>query len=135
VVMDAREWEQSQSRRSSIKRPWDEDAILPQKSNVWNGAILPPIEAVPYRRPSIQRAIEPAAGTHHRYVLETRESVAKKARYEGSDYRSSSRDDVGVNGGMLQSRLSRMSSSNHQKYPSLLMLFPTSQILLTLPTQ
>ena len=106
--MDAREWDQPQfqsqppSRRSSIKRPWDEESNLPQGSSSWSGSLLPPIGDVPYRRPSFQHAIEPPLLL--RYIPDERELAAKRARYEGDDYRSLSRDDLGLNSEAPQSR-------------------------------
>jgi hypothetical protein len=120
--MDAREWEQSQSRRSSIKRLWDEDAILVQNphrifgNNGWNeagfgpGATLPPIDDISLRRPSLQQPNEPPLRTTKTYILDGRESVAKRPKYDGDAYRSSSRDDLSINPDQSQSRrMSRMS--------------------------
>ena len=99
MVMDAQEREDSQSRRSSIKRPWDEDATLPEQSNGWNGTILPPIDGAPYRRPSIHLEAESGAGTHSRYGTVSRESAAKKARFEGNnDYNTPPLGDLDLNG-------------------------------------
>lgn len=89
MVMDAREREKSQSRRPSIKRPWEEDAISPETGNAWLGTTLPPIDPVPYRRPSISRQAEPRGNLHNLYQPDNREFVAKRVRYEGNnDYTS-----------------------------------------------
>ena len=106
VVMDARERERSQSRRPSIKRPWEEDAILPETGNAWLGTTLPPIDPVPYRRPSISRQPEPGGLLHNLYQPDNREFVAKRARYEGNN------DYIPFPDGKLQSQASRKSSRN-----------------------
>ncbi|KAH7418272.1 hypothetical protein BKA64DRAFT_194966 [Cadophora sp. MPI-SDFR-AT-0126] len=92
--MDAREGEDSQSRRPSIKRPWEEDYVLQEQVNAWKGTRLPPIDAS-YRRPSLPpRFTEPEDiwGNHH--GPETRGGEAKRIRYEGRDYSSISREDL-----------------------------------------
>ncbi|TVY35120.1 hypothetical protein LSUB1_G006514 [Lachnellula subtilissima] len=69
-------------RRSSIKRPWDEDTALAGKSNGWHGALLPPIDDVPYHRPQPPRRAEPPTPTlHNGYDRESTEHGPKRPRW------------------------------------------------------
>ncbi|KAE8451281.1 hypothetical protein EG329_004446 [Mollisiaceae sp. DMI_Dod_QoI] len=108
VVMDARERVESQSRRPSIKRPWDEDIASQENTNTWHstGLPLPPIDVVPYRRPSLSRAAEIEGNFHSRYGSESREAGAKRARYEEHDYNPLSRENLDLNGKILQTQAS-----------------------------
>ncbi|TVY71457.1 hypothetical protein LSUE1_G006401 [Lachnellula suecica] len=83
--MDARVRDDSQ-RRSSIKRPWDEDTSLAGKSNGWHGAALPPIDAVPHHRPQVPRGAEPAPNTHTGYGREPADPGPKRPRYEWNEH-------------------------------------------------
>jgi len=94
VVMDARGKEVPQSRRLSIKRPWEEDETLPG-GNAWHSTILSSIDAVPYRKPSTTRGAESEGISNtSRYGPEIKESVAKRARHEGSDYNDFRREGL-----------------------------------------
>lgn len=87
--MDAREREASQSLRPSSKRPWEEDTTPRENTNFWPGTKLPPIEIVPYRRPSIANSPDHAEGgeTYSRYDRpDSRDSTPKRAKFEGSAY-------------------------------------------------
>jgi hypothetical protein len=94
MVMDGRGRVESHSRRTSIKRPWDEDLEPPETvvPGVWHGGrlFLPPIDAVPYRRHSVSAATEVEGNSHIRYGLDMRESrgASKRPRYEEHDYNS-----------------------------------------------
>ncbi|TVY17267.1 hypothetical protein LARI1_G004989 [Lachnellula arida] len=69
-------------RRSSIKRPWDEDTALAGKSNGWHGAPLPPIDDVPYHRLQVPRKAEPPTPTlHNGYDRESAEHGPKRPRW------------------------------------------------------
>lgn len=112
--MDAREREESQSRRTSIKRPWDEDTILSEPPRPWLGPPLPPIDAPPYHRPSPARG----GGGEHENSLQDRyrpdqrgDIAAKRARYEGHeyDYNLLSRENLDLNGKLLQAQATRKS--------------------------
>ncbi|KAH7360592.1 hypothetical protein BKA65DRAFT_189029 [Rhexocercosporidium sp. MPI-PUGE-AT-0058] len=101
--MDAREREASQSRRPSIKRPWEEDYALPQQVNVWSGTRLPPIDASSYRRPSLPpRVTEPEDIWGNHYGSESRDGGAKRARFEGNDYNSFSPEELALKGDVLR---------------------------------
>jgi hypothetical protein len=78
--MDVQVREDSQ-RRSSIKRPWDEDTALAGKSNGWHGAQSPPIDDVPYHRPQVPRRAEPAPTSHNGYDRESAEHGPKRPRW------------------------------------------------------
>lgn len=108
MVMDARERVESQSRRPSIKRPWNEDIILPENAKSWHsaGLPLPPIDVVPFRRPSLSRAAEIEGSFHSRYGAELRDGGAKRPRYEDRDYNSLSRENLDLNGKILQTQTS-----------------------------
>lgn len=95
--MDAQVREDSQ-RRSSIKRPWDEDAAsVATKSNGWHGALLPSIDAVPtYHRPQVPRRAEPAPALHNGYDRESAGQVSKRPRYEWSEHNPLSGDAPAV---------------------------------------
>jgi hypothetical protein len=109
VVMDARERVDSQSRQPSIKRPWDEDTIQPESAKSWHGAglPLPPIEVVPFRRPSLSRSAGLEGTFQSRYGAELRDGGAKRPRYEDHDYNSLSRENLDLNGRILQTQTSR----------------------------
>ncbi|TVY31906.1 hypothetical protein LOCC1_G008630 [Lachnellula occidentalis] len=79
--MEVQVREDSQTR-SSIKRPWDEDTALAGKSNGWHGALLPPIEDVPYHRPQVPRRAEPPTpSSHNGYDRESAEHGSKRPRW------------------------------------------------------
>jgi hypothetical protein len=83
--MDAQVREESQSRRSSIKRPW-EDSSLPEEGNAQLSTSLPPIDTVPYRRPSLLRGLEHGSFANSRHGPDFTESGNKRAKLEGYDY-------------------------------------------------
>ncbi|KUJ20971.1 uncharacterized protein LY89DRAFT_609265 [Mollisia scopiformis] len=108
--MDARERVESQIRRPSIKRPWDEDPVPPENVGIWpgRGLSLPPIDIASYRRPSLTLTAEDEGNARTRYGSEMRESggSAKKPRYEQHDYNSLSRENLDLNGRILQTQAS-----------------------------
>jgi hypothetical protein len=118
VVMDAREREKPQSRRPSIKRPWEEDTILPEAGNAWYGATLPPIDSLQYRRTSTSWQAKAGGNLHNIYHPDSREVEAKRVRYEGEN------DYITFPEGELQSQASRKSS----RIPAM-----AAQILMSLP--
>jgi hypothetical protein len=101
-VMDGH-GEQSQSRRTSIKRPWENETALPKQNatnfemtrvagsggiHAYTGAtmhspFLPPIDAAPNRRPSILRNNERESANNH--GLDLRESGVKRSKHEIRD--------------------------------------------------
>lgn len=104
LVMEVLEMEGSQLRRSSIKRPWEEAQTLPENGNAWHSALLHPIDAVPYRRGSIQRGGDDAAKTNG---TDSEESAMKKTKFEGHDYNTFPRQNqnaVVLNGKAAPSR-------------------------------
>jgi hypothetical protein len=104
--MEARERERCHSRRPSIKRPWEEDAVLPETGNAWIGATLPPIDPVPYRRTSLSRQAEAGGNLHNLYQPDNRDVGAKRVRYEGNN------DYISVSDGKLPFQAPRKSSRN-----------------------
>lgn len=118
VVMDAREREKSQSRRPSIKRPWEEDIVLPEAGNTWFGATLPPIDPLQCRRTPTSKQAEAGGNFHNISHPDSREDGAKRARYEGGN------DYIAFPEGKVQSQASRKSSRN----PAI-----AAQILIPLP--
>ena len=104
MVMDARvEWEGSQ-RPSSIKRHWDDDTTLAEKTNGWR-ASLPPIDSVSYPKPQVPRRAEPAPNSHMRYSRESIEPGPKRPRYEWNEHNNGERADL--NGKLPHSRPTR----------------------------
>lgn len=96
--MDAREREEPQLRRPSIKRPWEEEPISPGTGNAWQGNTLPPIDPAPFRRPSLPIGPE-LGGNFSNLYQNSRDFGAKRVRYEGTrDYIALSRE------GKLQSQ-------------------------------
>lgn len=83
----------SQSRRLSIKRPW-EDAS-PEESHP--STLLKPIDTAIYRRLSYPQSGQ-FPGT--RYGPESRESTVKRPKYEGDDYSSFSQKFPDINRGL-----------------------------------
>jgi hypothetical protein len=101
--MDAREREDSQSRRPSIKRPWEGEYGLPEQVDVGNGTRLPPIDYSSYRRPSLPpRVTEPEDIWVNHYGSESRDGGAKRARYERHDYNSFPREGLALKGDILR---------------------------------
>jgi len=114
--MDAREREKSQSRRASIKRPWEEVTVSSDPPRLWHGAPLPPIDAVPFNRAAVSREAEPEDSPQDRYQTNLMGgATAKRARYEGRehDYNLLSRENLDLNGKLLQAQATRK-SRNHQ---------------------
>jgi len=123
VVMDARQPEQNvqmrvvhsegyQSRRTSIKRPWEDD--VPVQSS-WQGeTLLPPIDAASFRRPSVANSLskEYEGSLHSGYGPDLiPEATAKRAKYYlGHDYKTLSRENLDLNGRILQAKASCKSS-------------------------
>jgi len=100
--MDAREREDSQSRRPSIKRPWEEEYVLPEQVNVWKGTRLPPIDAS-YRRPSLPpQFTETEDSWQNYYGSESSGGGVKRSRYEGHDYNSLPQEDLDLKGTFLK---------------------------------
>lgn len=95
--------EGSQSRRASVKRPWEEDTTLPEKGNAWHSALLPPIDAVPYRRGSLQGG-DIETNKNNQYGSAPKESAVKKAKFEGHEYNTFSRQNLEPNGKIPPSR-------------------------------
>lgn len=100
--MDVREREESQSRPQKIKRPWDEDQVLPVTERAWYRTILPPINAEPYRRPSIARETESGINHDNPYNIETAERTSKRPRYEGHINASLPQENSNLNGKVFQ---------------------------------
>ncbi len=109
AVMDANERVESQSRRSSVKRPWEGDRASLQEVNAWHSSSLPPIDAVPHRRGSIQ------IGSHGGPIWDLDpDSVLKKAKLERHEYNTFPRQNVAPNGNNAlpqnQSKLDQITS-------------------------
>lgn len=104
MVMDAQVTEDSQ-RRSSIKRPWDEDTPLAGNGSGWHGASLPPIDAGLYHRPQVPQRTETTPASHIRYDRSPAESGLKKPRYGWEEHKPLVEDDeTGLNGKLPHSR-------------------------------
>ena len=94
AVMDGpgQEIPQSLSQQVGVKRSrtWEED-LRADKSTTWQpGALLPPIDAVPYSTSStLDRAL--AANSDPRFDPDPRQLVSKKAKYERGDHNSFAR--------------------------------------------
>lgn len=117
MVMDAREREKSHSRRPSLKRPWEEDAVSPGTGSGWFGATLPPIDPVQHRRTSVSRQAD-AEGSFHLYQPDKRDVEAKRVRYEADN------DYIHFPDGKLQSQASSRSSRNPAIPTQSLMVLP-----------
>lgn len=92
--MEVYEREDSQSRPSSIKRPWEEDTGLPERGNAWHSALLQPIDAVTHcRGPNEREGDEGQNGNGPA----PKESVMKKAKFEGHDYNTFPRHNLAPN--------------------------------------
>ncbi|KAK0129797.1 hypothetical protein ONS96_000349 [Cadophora gregata f. sp. sojae] len=118
--MDAREREDSQSRRPSIKRPWEEEHVSPEQVNIWTGTRLPPIDAS-YRRPSLPPRFTETADIWESYGSDSSGGGAKRSRYMRHDYHSLPRGDLGLRGDVLGSIGSRSSynpTQSSQELPS-----------------
>jgi len=111
--MDALARDGSQSRRASMKRPWEEEITLPGPGNAWHPAVLPPIDAVPYRSSSHQRVGDIEVHGKGWYDSTQRESVLKKPKYEGHDYNSTSSRNLETNGNISPPPRNPSRSTNH----------------------
>lgn len=119
--MDARERENSQSYRPSIKRPWEEETV-PSQPPRWHGNTLPPINAPQHHKQS-PRSRDNGSNLYHPYGIEVGgESAAKRMRQEGymygesanvpqrlGDYTMLSRENLDLNGRLLQAQDTRKS--------------------------
>jgi hypothetical protein len=103
-------------RQQSIKRRWDEDTTLLEAGNTWHRAILPPIDAPPHRRASISGGLEAGGILHNNYGHSSGESMSKRPRYEGLDYKSLSREKLGLNGELHQPPLPRKVNQQPQSH-------------------
>ncbi len=128
--MDAREREDSHSRRPSNKRPWEEDIVVSDEASIWSGTRLPPIDSSLYRRPSLPpRVTEPDDIWGNQYDSESRDGGAKRARCEGHDY-SVPRESLDVSGKSLRTQASRKLSDLALPLPSLILYNLQIQCLL-----
>lgn len=97
--MDARERDESQSRRTSVKRPWDEEsAALPELANSRLSTVLPSLDAEPIRRLSAPRGREYWSISTSRYGAESRDADAERPHIEGQDYNSFPQLNIDPNG-------------------------------------
>jgi hypothetical protein len=104
-VMDAREGENSQVHRTSIKRPWDEErTVLPESGNSQTFTLLPPIDAVSYRRSPMPQGPEYGDAFKTWYGPASRESDFKRIKFEGHNHTTSSGLGVDVNGRVNSTR-------------------------------
>ncbi|KAG0646872.1 Pre-mRNA-splicing factor cwc22 [Hyphodiscus hymeniophilus] len=94
----------SQFRRTSIKRPWEEDANSPERGSAWHSALLPPIDSVPYRRGSVHQGPDEGSKEPTWKGPDPEESVMKKAKFEGHDYNPFPRQNLAPNGKIPPSR-------------------------------
>jgi hypothetical protein len=111
--MDARARDESQSRQSSIKRPWDEGGTTSaEPGNSRPSALLPPVDLVSYQKSLIPHGFESGALSQISYRRpDSRESEVKRTKVEGHDYNASSRRDMDVDGKTAP-------SSTHSKSPT-----------------
>lgn len=113
--MDAREQDASQLSRSSVKRPWEAAARLPEQSNSWRRA-LPPIDTAAFRRPSLTnlaQSIQSEGTLYEQYIPSFGEdSACKRVRYEGHADNLLSRENLDLNGRVLQAQAPRTSQNS-----------------------
>lgn len=97
--MDARERDESQSRRTGSKRPWDGDTIttLPEPAGCRIGGVLPRIDAAPSRKLSAPRGTEYGPVSTSWYSAEPRELDVERPKTEGLDY-TFARHNIDANG-------------------------------------
>ncbi|CAG8973262.1 hypothetical protein HYALB_00000023 [Hymenoscyphus albidus] len=97
---------QSQSERPGNKRPWDE-ARTSSKGNVWHGAPLPPMDAVPPHR-----HVEKMPNSYSPYSRELSESEAKRPKYDRSEHRG----NYELNGQLPHSPARQSMYASNQEY-------------------
>jgi hypothetical protein len=103
--MDARERDESQSRRTSNKRPWDGDnTTLPDPAGPRLAPVLPPIDSAPARKLSVPRGTEYGQISTRWYGAESREADTERPKTEGLDYNPFSRQNRDANGKPLPPR-------------------------------
>jgi hypothetical protein len=89
--MDARERDESQSRRTSSKRPWDGDnSALLGVDGSRMAPVLPPIDAAPSRKLSVPRGAEHGFISRSWYGAEARGPDMERPEAEGHDFSNGS---------------------------------------------
>lgn len=78
---------------------------------MWSGSRLPPIEAIHCGRASPPRGSEEAGSPKVLYGLDSREHGAKRARYDPPGYSILSRENLDLNGKILQAQSCKSASS------------------------
>jgi hypothetical protein len=97
--MDARERDESQSRRTSNKRPWDGDTtVFPEPAGSRIAPVLPPIDAAPSRKLLVPRGTEYGSISTSWYGAESREPDTERPKIEGPDYNPFARQNIDANG-------------------------------------
>jgi hypothetical protein len=97
--MDARERDESQPRRMSIKRPWDEaSTAFPDPAGRRLSIVLPPVDAVPRRKLSVPQARGYGPISTSWYAAEPRGLEAGRAKIEGHDYLPFARQETSPKG-------------------------------------
>jgi hypothetical protein len=104
--MDVREREDSQVHRSSITRPWEERAALPEQSNVWYGTALPTIGSTPGQRLALPQGLNRDHSSKHQSTPAESNNPGQGIRYEGYNYGSSTGENADLNAGRPPSRSS-----------------------------
>jgi hypothetical protein len=102
--------EESQPRRPIVKRSWDEEPIYPTETNHRLGTRLPPIDTLSYNRAPLSLGADSHDG-FSRYGLDSTpyDGARKRAKHGRSDYNILSRENLDLNGKMLQRQASSKS--------------------------
>jgi hypothetical protein len=85
--MEARGQEGSQSRRSSVKRPWEDDSSPQERRDTWQFPLAPLAGTTPARSRALDRQSEKPGDTGtSRYGLNSEELTNKRPKFEPQTY-------------------------------------------------
>lgn len=108
--MEARGTEESQQRRPIIKRPWDGEPTYSEETNHRLGARLPPIDTLSYSRAPLSLGVDLHDGfPKYGPDSDPYDGARKRARHGRPDYNMLSRENLDLNGKMLQRQASSKS--------------------------
>lgn len=101
--MAARDREDAQQERLTIKRPWNEEKSVLDRGNTWHGVPLPPVNATAHT-PIAPSSVPAHSMLPDRYTQDSIEPGPKRTKYDQSGYHSLQGDNIEVNKGLSQSR-------------------------------
>lgn len=110
AAMAARDREDAQQERPTIKRPWNEEKSVLDKGNTWHRAPLPPVNAAAHHKahmPLAPSSVSARSILPDRYPQDSVEPGPKRTKYEQNGYHSLQGDNIEVNRNLNQPRRPR----------------------------